>query len=97
MRRNGPSNQVLRRFFARCRGCNANQVFAWRKLYREGLLDDELSNSLLPVKISKASAALQAVKGAPTRSTIAGLSISTSVTPGCGLKERPTLIVCARP
>jgi transposase len=36
---------------ARAHDINANQVFHWRKLYREGTLD-ESSTALLPVRIS---------------------------------------------
>ncbi len=38
---------------ARAHGVNANQVFYWRKLYREGLLGSG-SNKLLPVRIEPA-------------------------------------------
>jgi len=38
---------------ARAHDVNANQVFGWRKLYREGRLDVEQSSAkLLPVRIS---------------------------------------------
>jgi transposase len=40
---------------ARRHGVNANQVFAWRQLYRQGLLDGEAAPeaaALLPVKVS---------------------------------------------
>lgn len=41
---------------ARENGINANQVFAWRKLYREGLLDPVSdSSALLPVTMSASS------------------------------------------
>lgn len=34
-------------------GINANQVFSWRKMYREGGLNEkESENGLLPVKVS---------------------------------------------
>ncbi|MBE0658613.1 MAG: transposase [Bryobacteraceae bacterium] len=40
---------------ARAHGVNANQVFHWRRLYHQGLLDDIPSNDLLlPVRISDA-------------------------------------------
>jgi transposase len=32
---------------------NANQLFYWRKLYREGRLGGETAASLLPVKVSE--------------------------------------------
>ena len=39
---------------ARTHGVNANQVFAWRKLYREGLLDAKPSPAqLVPVRITE--------------------------------------------
>lgn len=37
---------------ARAHGVNANQVFAWRKLYREGGLNEEPANKLLPVQVA---------------------------------------------
>jgi transposase len=37
---------------ARCHDVNANQVFHWRKLYREGRLGSGRSTKLLPVKIA---------------------------------------------
>ena len=42
---------------ARVHGVNANQVFHWRRLYHQGLLDDIPSpDLLLPVRISDAEA-----------------------------------------
>ena len=39
---------------ARTHGVNANQVFAWRKLYREGQLEiEDGANALLPVQVTK--------------------------------------------
>ncbi len=35
---------------ARANGVNANQVFAWRRLYREGKLGQSSGSSLLPVR-----------------------------------------------
>ncbi len=47
-----PGNSVA--IVARAHGVNANQVFAWRKLYREGRLEVEGdTNPLLPVKVSE--------------------------------------------
>jgi transposase len=41
---------------ARAHNVNANQVFFWRRQYREGLLDvAEPSNALLPVTVSDAT------------------------------------------
>jgi transposase len=46
---------------ARARDINANQVFAWRKLYREGRLEiPEGSSALVPVKITEAVGSLRA-------------------------------------
>jgi len=42
---------------ARAHGVNANQVFSWRRLYRNGQLDAIGSAALLPVKISDESPA----------------------------------------
>ena len=40
---------------ARAHDINANQVFGWRKLYREGRLEvPETSRALVPVKITEA-------------------------------------------
>ena len=38
---------------ARRHGVNANQVFHWRKLYREGRLDLEPATHLVPVRIAE--------------------------------------------
>ena len=37
---------------ARAHCVNANQVFAWRKLYREGRLNEDTGPALLPVKVA---------------------------------------------
>lgn len=38
---------------ARSHGINANQVFHWRKLYREGQLDKSQAAPLVPVRITE--------------------------------------------
>ena len=38
---------------ARRHDVNANQVFHWRKLYREGRLGDSTSTKLLPVRVAE--------------------------------------------
>jgi transposase-like protein len=43
---------------------NANQIFLWRKQYREGRLDNNTSTKLLPVTVSK-----EVVVSAATRSS----------------------------
>jgi transposase len=45
-----PGTSVSR--VARAHDINSNQLFHWRKLYREGRLEPEPSNVLLPVRIS---------------------------------------------
>ena len=48
---------------ARQHGVNANQVFHWRKLYREGRLDVVApSAQLLPVRIAEVASAAQGPK-----------------------------------
>jgi len=39
---------------ARSHGVNANQLFAWRRMYRDGNLESGTSASLMPVQISDA-------------------------------------------
>lgn len=46
-----PSNSVSR--VARRHDVNANQLFYWRKLYREGRLGGGVAAPLLPVKLSE--------------------------------------------
>ena len=53
---------------ARAHDVNANQVFKWRKQYRDGRLDVEATaNTLLPVKISEALPAVRQTAAAPSR------------------------------
>jgi transposase len=40
---------------ARAHGVNANQVFKWRRQYRQGQLEVDAVSTLLPVKVSDAS------------------------------------------
>jgi len=54
----GPGASVAR--VARAHGVNANQVFAWRRLYRQGLLED--ANRLLPVRVVDTPTAGQAAR-----------------------------------
>ena len=52
---------------ARAHGVNANQVFGWRQLYRQGRLErKEVTPSLLPVRITSAAAANLARPAATT-------------------------------
>lgn len=58
---------------ARAHGVNANQVFAWRRLYRQGRLGRNESDapSLLPVHVTNATLA-EGSAGACTRRTASG-------------------------
>jgi len=69
----GPGASVAR--VARAHGVNANQVFAWRRLYRQGLLENPNGRvaGLLPVRVVETSVAKAAARarrtsahGAPT-------------------------------
>ena len=37
---------------AQTHGVNANQLFAWRKLYKEGRLNEDPGDALIPVKVA---------------------------------------------
>jgi len=53
---------------ARAHDVNANQLFKWRKQYREGRLDpDSTSSTLLPVKIADSLPAIRSASSAPRR------------------------------
>ena len=58
---------------ARAHDVNANQVFKWRKQYREGRLEVESSTSLLPVKISDAIPMLKAALRRKSRGRRSGV------------------------
>jgi transposase len=58
---------------ARAHGVNANQVFAWRKLYREGRLNEEPANKLLPVKVADNSIKLAQKIQPPRRRRTVGI------------------------
>jgi transposase len=63
---------------ARRHGVNANQVFAWRKLYREGQLEDgeTASEALVPVAITESTpAAPRRVRSAHSRKTTGTIDI----------------------
>lgn len=56
---------------ARQHGVNANQVFHWRKLYREGRLDVAVSSAqLLPVRVTEVVQAEQAPAKLPMGSIV---------------------------
>jgi transposase len=52
---------------ARTHGVNANQLFAWRRMYRDGQLESGTSASLMPVQISDAIPAESQQKSNPIR------------------------------
>ena len=63
---------------ARAYDVNTNQVFGWRKLYREGRLEvPQTSNALVPVKITDAGEALRRGHGdaKPTRTGIIDIDL----------------------
>ena len=62
---------------ARRHDVNANQVFYWRKLYREGRLGINIATPLLPVRV-KAERALKTFKDEGHRSSSGTMEISLS-------------------
>src|SRR6516225_3542090 len=62
---------------ARQHDVNANQVFYWRKLYREGRLGINIATPLLPVRV-KAERALKTFKDEGHRSSSGTMEISLS-------------------
>jgi len=58
---------------ARAHEVNANQIFHWRKLYREGKLEVERSaDKLVPVKISDITPKLRPASGRNSKPATAG-------------------------
>ena len=59
---------------ARAHDINANQLFHWRKLYRDGRLEvEETTNSLVPVTISTAVQKLQPTARRETKAIRTGV------------------------
>jgi transposase len=54
---------------ARGHGVNANQLFGWRRLYRQGLLEGEECDTprLLPVRVTNAMVAVRSARAARGR------------------------------
>src|SRR5579871_954555 len=48
---------------ARAHDLNANQVFKWRRQYRQGRLEVDNANTLLPVKVSDVIPTVRAMRG----------------------------------
>lgn len=69
---------------ARANGINANQVFAWRKLFRESQCEaaDDPSNQLLPVSIAAPDEAPMVSPSSPSSTATAGSSSAGSSPPG---------------
>lgn len=67
-----PGASVVR--VARAHGVNANQVFGWRRLYRQGRLERKESEtpSLLPVRVTNAAVPGARCMSAATRRTPSG-------------------------
>jgi transposase len=59
---------------ARAHGVNANQVFGWRQLYRQGRLEPKECDtpSLLPVRVTDTTVAVRSARAA-TRRTPSGV------------------------
>ena len=61
---------------ARAHGINANQVFGWRKLYKEGRLEVPASaNALVPVTVADTVARLRPAAHRETRSGIIDIDL----------------------
>jgi len=58
---------------ARAHDVNANQVFKWRKQYRQGRLDVDADTTLLPVKVSDTIQALQTRPSRKSRAKRSGV------------------------
>jgi transposase len=60
---------------ARAHGVNANQVFGWRRLYRQGLLDNENGRTpaLLPVHVVGEAARSGGARPRSTSRTLSGV------------------------
>ncbi len=87
--------QPERRYsIARQHGVNANQVFHWRKLYREGRLGEEpAAGQLVPVRISEVLSGEQA----PAYEVLRGVLWWNSAEPASASKELWTPMVFADP
>jgi transposase len=60
---------------ARAHGVNANQVFAWRRLYRQGLLENANGKAagLLAVRVVETPTVKEAARSAATQRTPSGM------------------------
>jgi transposase len=60
---------------ARAHGVNANQVFAWRRLYRQGLLENANGKAagLLAVRVVETPAVKEAARSTATQRTPSGM------------------------
>jgi len=74
---------------ARRHGVNANQVFHWRKLYREGRLHVEPTVQLVPVRIAEVVSAAQ-----PSARLCVGVIVVELGRARVGSKDRWTPKVC---
>jgi transposase-like protein len=74
---------------ARVHDINANQVFAWRKLYREGHLEiPQGSSALVPVKVTEAVERLRATSQGKTKPPRTGI-IDMKASQTCIGNSRP--------
>jgi transposase len=59
---------------ARTHDVNANQLFAWRKLYRDGRLEvPQVSSALVPVKVTETAETLRAKSHRVSKPSAAGV------------------------
>jgi transposase len=58
---------------ARAHNVNTNQVFKWRKQYRQGRLEVDTATTLLPVKVSDAVPAIEARTPRKSRARRSGI------------------------
>jgi transposase len=58
---------------ARAHDVNTNQVFKWRRQYRQGRLADESPATLLPIKVTDATEAVQVRTGRKSKGKLAGV------------------------
>lgn len=68
---------------ARRHDVNANQVFHWRKLYREGRLGSNAATKLLPVKVGE-ERSIETVESLPARSGTMEVQLSKGIVRLCG-------------
>lgn len=74
---------------ARFHDLNANQLFGWRKAFREGLLDDEDRPALLPVTVIDAQPTQAVMAAMPNPATPTGVILLERGDTRCRIEGRP--------